>query len=206
MIFAVIIIWRKPLFENLGSRILKTKVEIKSVEFIPYKLAFRLINIKVPKENIFIPEGMFYLIPLNLELYGVKARNTIDLKKESFTMKIYRKWGWKFDVFVKDIDLKKFDSGIKKGFLNGHISGKYGKKVNFYGLVTINNIVLAEGQDEFFGIPSFDVENIVKKYNGKIELDFTYNGPVSDVNNLTRYKPGTKTMRVIKTYLLQNIF
>jgi len=206
IIFTIIVIWRKPIFENLGSRILKKKVVISSVNFIPYKLAFKLIDIKIPKEGIFVPEGIFYFIPLKLNLYGVKVQNIIDLKKENFNIQIYRKWAWKFDIFVKNLDLKKFDNGIKKGILNGHINGQYGGKVNFYGLVTIDNIVLTEGRDEYFGIPAFDAENIIEEYKGKIELDFTYNGPFSEINNLTRYKPGTKTMRVLKTYLLKNIF
>jgi hypothetical protein len=206
ILLGVMLFFRKPILENLGSRVLRTKVEISSIDVIPYKLALKLNGIKVPKEKLFIQDGMLYVIPLKLVLYGAKVGNSINLQRENFIIRIYRKWGWKFDVFLKGIDIKKFDNGFKSGVLNGYVNGKYKRQLDFCGTIVLKNIVLSDLQDEYFGIAATDVKEIIKNNQDKIEIDFLYNGPISDIRNLTRYRPGQKTVQLIKSFILKKIF
>ena len=49
------------------------------------------------------------------------------------------------------------------------------------------------------------IVEFIKAHNGSIDLDFTYKGPLNELNNPLRYRPGPKIIRTLGAYLIKKI-
>lgn len=194
------------LLENIGARVLRTDVDINKVKFSSTGLVFRLYGINLPKKNIIISTGKISLFPPRLEFYGLKIKNEILLGERSFSIDISRHRNWEISVLFKGVDLSRLGYGFKKGELSGTVDGIYIRgNCELYGVLSIKNIGFLDLDGEFLGISFRDLEELSRIYNGKLELDFTYNGPIGKIDEFYRYMPGRKTMGLVKTYLLKKV-
>lgn len=192
--------------EKAGTYILNTTVEISKVKFIPRRFAFKLYGIDLPKKNILFPTGSVFLFPPKLELYGLKFKDKILLNKKNFSGEIFWRNNWQVGILFKGVDLTKFGHGFEKGVVSGTIDGSYtGGNLGFYGLFHLNEISYSDSESSFLGISSEEFQKLIDMHNGHLELDFTYKGPIDKIDELYRYRPGKKTMSLVRDYLIQNL-
>lgn len=202
-----LIVWARPVLEKIGSRALNTNVRIKQARFIPYKLMFEIYGISLPKKDTLIPSGKLRLIPLKLELYGLKLNNRILLREKNFFIELLWQKGWKINITLNQADLSKFGYGFKRGKVSGDIAGIYSRgNCAFSGLLRFKDLVYADSDNEFLGMTADEFEEIIDAYNGQIEMDFNYNGPFDEIDNLTHYSPGRKTIQLLAAMVAKKIF
>lgn len=205
-ILIVLSIWGEYLLEGIGSKILGTPIDINRLKFLPHKLIFKLYGINMPEKYILFLAGTISLFPQRLEFYGFKFMDKILLGQKDFSLCVSRHNGWEINGFFKGVDLTKLDYGFKKGEINGSVDGIYNSgNCEFYGILYLNNIIYSDSGGNFLGISADELRELIEKYNGRLELDFTYKGPINKVDELYRYKPGRKTIGLIKTYLLKKV-
>lgn len=192
--------------EKIGTRLLDTDVDINRVKFSPIELVFTIYGINLPDKNIIIPTGKIFLFPPRLEFYGLIVKDRISLGERDFSMDIWRHRDWKISVLFKKVALRRLGYGFKKGEISGTVDGNYTRgNCKLYGLLNINNIGFMDLDGEFLGISFRDIEELSRACDGKIELDFTYNGPLGELDKLYRYKPGRRTMALVNTHLLRKV-
>lgn len=196
-------IWGGWALERIGTYILQTPVDINRVKFIPHRLVFRLYGIDLQEKYILIPSGTISIFPPGLQLSGLKVRDKILLGERGFSVDISRHRDWEIGVLFSGVDLGKLGLGFKKGELRGHVDGIYAEgNCELYGVLNLNNIIYSDTDSEILGISSSEFQKIIDTKGGNIELDFTYNGPVNEITELYRYRPGKKTLALIKKFLL----
>jgi len=207
LVITALLIWAKPIIETIGTRLADTQIKIEKVRFVPLTLSFKMKGISIPSEEIFFPKGTINLIPLRVTVKGIKARYPINIDEKNFSVRISRKIGWSIDARIKDYDLTKIAAsyGVKKGKVNGTVQGAYKKNtLSLNGFIVLDGIVVEETQ-EIFGLTSEDIKSILKQKKGRIEMDFTFNGPPDKLDNWTYYQPGKKTLGLISIYLAKKL-
>lgn len=207
LILIVLSIWGGWLLENISTHILQSDVDINQVRFIPHRLEFKLYGINLPEKDILIPTGRIFLFPPRLEFYGLKVMDKILLGERGFSVSVTRRKYWEINLLFKGVDLGKLDYGFEKGGLSGVVDGIYtGGNCEFYGVLYLKDIIYSDSDNVFLGISSDELKELIEIYNGKLELDFTYKGPIGEITELYRYRPGKKTMGLVKRYILKKVF
>lgn len=203
LIGVLLSIWGGPALEKTLTYILQTQVDISRAKFAPHRFMFKLYGIDMPEKDILITLGTLSLFPIRVELYGLKIEDKIILGPKDFWVDISRHRGWEINGLFKGVDLGRMDYGFVKGEIRGAIEGVYmGGNCKFYGTLQLRNIIYSDTNGRFLGIPSGEFKKIIDIYNGNLELDFTYSGPLNGIDELYRYRPGRKTLALIKRYLL----
>lgn len=202
----VLSVWGEWLLEKAGAYIFQTTVDINKVKFMPHRLIFNLYGINLPEKNILIPRGAIFLFPPRLEFYGLKVMGRILLAENGFSLNVSRHKYWEISVLFKGLDLSKMDYGFTKGVLSGTVDGIYSKgNCELYGVLYLNNIIYSGTNGGIMGISPDEFKKIIETRNGSLELDFTYKGPIGGLTELYRYRPGKKTLALIKTYLIEKV-
>lgn len=205
LILIILSILGEYLLEGIGSKILGTPLDINQVKFLPHKLIFKLYGINMPEKYVLFPAGMISLVPPRLEFYGLKCMDKILLGGKGFSLFITRHNGWEINVFFKGVDLGKLDYGFKKGEINGSVDGIYsGGNCELYGTIYLKNIIYSDSGGNFLNISPDELRELIELYDGQLELDFTYKGPVNKIDELYRYRPGKKTMGLIRKYFVNH--
>lgn len=203
IIIIALYLWGDFFLEHVGSYALRTPLDIREVRFLPHRFIFKLYGINLSEKRIFIKEGVLSLIPLRGEFYGLRLADKILLRERNFSLDISRHNGWEINLFFKGVDISKFNRGFEKGKVNGTVEGVYSRgNCALYGILYLNNIVYSDSEESFLGISSEDLKKLIEIQGGHLELDFTYKGPINEFDQLYRYKPGRKTMNLIKKYIV----
>lgn len=220
-------IYGKALVTNAASQILHTDVEIAKVKFVPLRLALQLERVNISKWNMRFPEGIVYLVPLRVEFHGLEIKRELEILKNEFSLKVNAKSLlskpriWKVDLVFTGVDLADLSSmwpdvwsyGFSNGILDGKIEGTFsdsdGKDCKLYGLLHFYNMVYNESDttkpDGPLGIPIEEIVEFIQVNDGAIDLDFAYKGPLDELNNPFRYRPGPKIIRALGTHLIRKV-
>lgn len=206
VILIILTLWGGLILEKVGSHFLDTSININRFKFIPYKVRFYLYGINLAEKDIIIPVGTISFIPPKIEFYGLRFANNIILSEKKFSAYISLHRNWEVDIFFKDIDLNKLDYRFKNGIASGHINGIYtNRNCEFHGMLKMDKLVYSDSETVFLSISSKELDELIKTHNGTLELDFTYKGPVDEINELHRYMPGRKTIGLVRDLLLNKI-
>lgn len=199
-------IWGGRALEKIGTYILQTPLDINHVRFIPHRLMFKLYGIDLPEKNIFIPLGAISVLPPRLELNGLKIKDKIILGGRNFYINISRHRNWEISVLFKGVDITKFDYRFRKGEIGGFVEGVYVEgDCKLYGVLNLKNIIYSDTGSSFLGISSSEFQKIIEIYKENLVLDFAYNGPLNEITELYRYRPGKKTFALLKRYLIEKV-
>lgn len=225
VVYIGLAIYSKPLLTNIASRVLHTDIEIARVKFLPKRLALQLDRISIPEWKMVFHKGVIHLAPLKLHLQGLQITKELTLREDKLSFRVQAKELfskpsiWDVNMTFKNVDLIDLSSiwpevwsyGFSKGTLDGIIDGTYsGKNCKFYGVLHFYNMVYNEPSTERpkgpLGIPIEEIVEFIQDNNGSIDLDFTYKGPLDDLNDPFRYRPGPKIIRSLGTYLIKKAF
>jgi len=215
----------KALAGHIASQTLKTRVTVLKAVFIPTKLALRLYEISIPDKKLLFSKGTVYLLPLKFSFQGLKAGENLSLPNKNFFLHIKNSRFfsnlWEVKLVLKNINLIKISSNlsayfsftkkqldifylwISSGQLDIKISGKYStrKTCNFYTLIRFHNIDFNKPiglNKKLFGIHIKEIVDFIKSNNNNIDLDFNYKGPSNELNDISHYQPGPKSIYLIR--------
>lgn len=218
-------IYGKGLVTNIASGVLHTDVEIARVKFVPLRVALQLYEINIPKWKMIFPKGIIHLVPLRLQLHGLETMKELEISEDKLSLRVqaknllFKQRIWKFALDFKNVDLLDLSSkwpeawswGFTSGTLDGKIDGVFSdeKGCRLYGLLHFYNMAYDEsGSVESkgpLGIPIEEIVEFIDAHRGSIDIDFTYKGPLNELNNPSRYRPGPKIIRSLGAYLIKKI-
>lgn len=208
LVIAVACIWGGLIIEKIASANIGTEVDIAKTRFLPHKLIFVMEDISLPQENVSIPEGIIHLMPIKLELYGLDFKKLTKLGKDNFQAVILKNKKWEFDIVLEGMPLNDLNIGLIGGTANGNIKGTYDKDIlDYYAVIGVKDVIPSPSISSkgFLGLSSEQLQGIIQQSNGDFEMDFSYSGPRDDYKKLYRYKPGSKTINLIRNFILQSI-
>ena len=203
----------RGLLEKTGSYFLKTDIKINRVKFVPHRLLFRARGIQLPEKRVSFSSGHIYLFPPKIELYGMNFSDivTIDLNENNFSCgaRASRPPDWNVYLNFQELPLDSMGFGVIEGKARGYLRGVYkaSGKCDFYVDIVMEDVRLGEGEPEgdFSGVSRGDLLKIIETRGGNIELDFTFSGPSDKIATLYYYKPGKKTMDLLRSCLYFSI-
>lgn len=212
----------KPLIISVFSKILKTEVTISSVKFAPLTLDLSLSKISIPEKKITFHKGTIHLIPLKLNLKGLDIKKDISILDDKIILQVWSenifKQEWGLKINIKDLNLMDLYSlwpqsksySVPGGVLGGMIEGDYTEGIcNIYGVLSFMDIRFDDStgkeNNKIFGISMEDIKEFADDNNGTLDFDFYYTGPVSELNNPFRFRPGDKTIEFLSACLIKKI-
>lgn len=202
----VFFLWPGPILERIGTYLLNTPVKIDKAWYGRYK-GFKLRGIGLHEKGVFFKSGAINIIPPALELSGLKLTDKIILDEKKFYAKIIRKKNWDVTILLRDVDLSKFEYGFEKGKADADIGGICKEGIcDVYGILRLEKIVYSDSNSSFLGISSEEFQKLMEDNNGKIELDFTYKGPLDGLDSVSNYSPGRKTFQLVASIVMQKMF
>ena len=193
--------WGRPLLEKAGSLLLQENIVIDRVCFIPHRLSFQMQTVRIPGKNVVFPQGVLRLIPLQLECSGIRFADKISLQPGGFSLNIRSGRAWQVAVAFTDISLSRLDGKFGQGEIQGKIEGGYDKGLlDLYGVVRLTNLSYNDNEGSFLDISPETLQDLLQNSGGQLSLDFIYQGPVDKMDELYRYRPGPKTLDLLRTY------
>ena len=203
LLMAISYFWGGSLLEKAGSILLGENIIINRVYFTPRRLSFVMKKISVPGKNIYFPQGVLRLFPLCQECRGLRFGDKVFLSPGEFSFSICRGGGWRVAAVLDNIALSRLDQKFGPGEVRGKIKGGYDKgQLDLYGVVHLSNLSYNGAPVSFLDISPEMLQDLLQDSGGQLSLDFIYQGPADTMDELYRYRPGRKTLDLIKRYIV----
>lgn len=212
ILYIVLNIWGGAIVSSIGSRVSGEELEVQKASFVPWNLSMRLKKVSLPERKICFSEGKINLLPLQMELRGLEIEGNTIATEERLILRVRKTKNWDIDLTGNNIDIgsvRRLHPDAKTiAPVNGNVDIKingyyYSRKeeCNLDFLVVLDNLILEGDIDEQNKITQF-----LQGMDQPIEVDFTYEGPVSEFDQFYRYRPGPKTLVIIARQFLSKKF